>query len=154
MISKIGQTVLTAAVGSSGKETAIGGAVAAIGTFLAVSLGGWDTALKILAYCMAFDYLTGVLGAIKTKKLNSDVMFWGGIRKGVVLAVVGLAVLLDQLIGNDSPVFRTIALYFYIGREGLSIIENLGVLNVLVPQVMKDRLHQLNGKGGGKGADV
>ncbi|WP_081666936.1 phage holin family protein [Paenibacillus pinihumi] len=147
MISKVGQTILTAAVGSSGKETAIGGAVAAIGTFLAASLGGWDTALKILAYCMAIDYITGFLGAVKTKTLNSEVMYWGGIRKGVVLSMVGLAVLFDQLVGNEAPVLRMVVLYFYIGREGLSIIENLGVLNVLVPQAMKDRLQQLNGKG-------
>ncbi|WP_270167617.1 phage holin family protein [Paenibacillus sp. SYP-B4298] len=146
MIKQIGQTVLTAAVGSSGKETAVGGIVAAVGTFLAASLGGWDVALKLLVYCMVIDYATGFLGAIKTKSLNSEVMFWGGVRKGVVMLVVGLTVQLDLFLGNDSPLYRTLALYFYIGREGLSIIENLGVLNVMVPSAVKERLQQLNGK--------
>ncbi|MFD0959788.1 phage holin family protein [Paenibacillus chungangensis] len=143
----IGQLLISAAVGASAKETAFGGAVAAIGTTTAAYLGGWDIALRLLVFCMVADYITGLLGALKLKKLNSEVMFWGGVRKGVVLQVIALCVLLDQFVGNESPVFRTIALYFYIGREGLSIIENLGVLNVWVPQAIKERLQQLNRSG-------
>ncbi|WP_252361744.1 phage holin family protein [Paenibacillus terrae] len=45
---------------------------------------------------MAIDYIFGVLGAVKTKSVNSDVMFWGGIRKITVLFVVGLAAQLDD----------------------------------------------------------
>ena len=146
MIKQIGHSLLSAAVGSNGKETAIGGMAAAIGTTLAASLGGWDIALKLLVFCMVVDYVTGLLGAVKQRRVDSEVMFWGGVRKGVVLLVVALCVLIDQFVGNDSPIFRTIALYFYIGREGLSIVENLGVLNVLVPGVIKEKLKQLNGE--------
>lgn len=28
-------------------------------------------------FCMVADYITGVLGAIKQRNLNSEVMFWG-----------------------------------------------------------------------------
>ncbi len=145
MIKQISHTLLTAAIGANGKEAAAGGIVATIGTSIAAYLGGWDIALKLLVFCMIADYVTGVLGAIKQRKVDSEVMFWGGIRKGVVLGVVVLAVLLDEFMGNASPLFRTIALYFYIGREGLSIIENLGMLNVFVPDAIKGKLQQLNG---------
>ncbi|MNJ57413.1 Holin family protein [compost metagenome] len=97
---------------------------------------------------MAADYITGILGAIKTKTLNSEVMFWGGIRKITVLFVVGLAVLIDGWVGGDASVFRTLAVYFYAGREGLSVVENLGILGVYLPPKVKDFLEQLNEKGG------
>ena len=148
MIKNLLSTIMTAAIGSSEKEAAIGGFFAAIGTTLATALGGWDIALKILLYAMLFDYATGLLAAVKGHVLNSDVMYWGGVRKAVVLGVVGLCVMLDQLFGYDDPVIRTGAVIFYLAREGLSIVENLGKLNVLVPDIVKERLQQL--KGGDK----
>ncbi|WP_135553248.1 phage holin family protein [Paenibacillus cymbidii] len=146
-IKAIGSTLFTAAIGTSGKETFIGGMIAAAGTAVSAWLGGWDTAIKLLLTLMVADYVSGVLGAWKTKSVNSEVMFWGGIRKGVVMAVILLAVQLDQLVGNSAPIFRTIALYFYIGREGLSVVENFGVLGVKLPAAVTKRLEQLQQKG-------
>ena len=140
----IKNTLITAAIGTNGKEAAFGGAVAVVGSAASAFLGGWDITLKLLVYAMIADYITGLLGAIKNKKVDSDVMFWGGVRKSVILLVVGLAVMLDQLMGNDSPVFRTLALYFYIGREGISILENLGHLGVPFPAFFKQIMEQLN----------
>lgn len=147
MIKQLLSTAIKAAAGASGKEAAFGGVFAAVGTTIAAALGGWDIALKILVFAMIFDYITGVLAAVKDKRLDSDIMLWGGIRKLVVGGVIAFAVLLDQFFGNDAPVLRTIAFYFYIGREGLSIVENLGKLNVLVPAGVKDKLQQLKGNG-------
>ncbi|REK69352.1 phage holin family protein [Paenibacillus paeoniae] len=146
MIKQLLSTAITAAAGASGKEAAFGGVIAAVGTTIAAALGGWDVALKILLFAMVFDYVTGVLAAVRDKRLDSDIMLWGGIRKLVVGGVIAFAVLLDQFFGNDAPVIRTIAFYFYLGREGLSIVENLGKLNILVPPGIKDKLQQLKGK--------
>ncbi|MBP1992557.1 phage holin family protein [Paenibacillus eucommiae] len=146
-IKMVGFNLVSAAAGASGKEAAAGGIAAAIGTFATVYLGGWDAPLKILAYLMILDYATGVLGAIKTKNVNSEVMFWGGIRKGVVLLVIFMAVLLDEFAGGNAPVFRTLAIYFYAGREGLSVVENLGPLGVNLPPGIVKFLEQLKGKG-------
>lgn len=151
MIKHLVSTVSTAALGASGKETALGGAIAAIGTALAAVLGGWDISLQILLYAMVLDYATGFLAAAKEKRIDSDVMLWGGVRKVVVLGVIGLCVKLDTLLGYETPILRTAAFYFYLGREGLSIVENLGKLNVLVPDAVKERLQQL--KGGSSNAD-
>lgn len=129
------------------KENLISGFVAVIGTIVTMFLGGWDVALRVLAFCLIVDYATGVLGAIRTKTINSEVMFWGGVRKGIVLVVIALAVMLDQLVGNAAPVFRTMALYFFIGREGLSIVENIGILGVWLPSFFKKTLEQLQQKG-------
>ncbi|NOU68403.1 holin [Paenibacillus sp. LMG 31461] len=137
----------SAAAGATEREFIFSGFVAAVGTFIAAALGGWDVSLKLLAYMMFADYVTGVLGAIKCKNVNSDVMFWGGIRKGIVMLVIFLAVHLDQFIGGNAPIFRTLAIYFYAGREGLSLIENFGVLGVPWPPAIKNALEQLKQKG-------
>ncbi|NTZ20947.1 holin [Paenibacillus sp. JMULE4] len=149
-IRQLGALVITAAAGDTKGETAIGGVVAFIGLIASQYLGGWDTALKVLVFLMIADYISGLLGAVKTKTVNSEIMFWGGIRKGVVLGVIALAVLLDELIGGEVPVFRTIALYFYSGREGLSVVENLGVLGVPLPPALTKFLEQLQQKGDGQ----
>ncbi|OAB26385.1 holin [Paenibacillus macquariensis subsp. defensor] len=145
-VKVFGSTVLTAAVGASGKES-LGGSVVGGLLLAATLLGGWDKPLQILIALMIIDYVTGVLGAFKTKTVNSDVMFWGGIRKVTVLFVVGLSVLIDSWISPGSLMFRTLAIYFYAGREGLSVVENLGVIGVYLPPKVKEFLEQLNEKG-------
>lgn len=135
--------VITAATGSSAKEAAWGGMVA-IGGTIAAFLGGWDKPLQLLLVLMVADYVTGLLGAAKTKSVNSEKMYWGGIRKVTVLFVVGLAALIDGWLQPDAPVFRTAAIFFYAGREGLSVVENLGVLGVPLPGKLREWLEQLN----------
>lgn len=129
------------------KEFSFSTLIAAAGTIASYCLGGWDTALQTLVWCMILDYAFGLLGAIKNKNVNSETMFWGGIRKGIILLVVSLAVMLDSLVGNHEPIFRTMAVYFYVGREGWSIAENLGVLGVPLPGFLAKVLTQLQEKG-------
>lgn len=140
--------VFTAATANNGKEACVGVVAAFIGIVAKEYLGGWDKGLQVLLLLMVADYATGLLGAFKTRTVNSDVMFWGGIRKIVVLFVIGVAVQLDHWIGNDSAVFRMAAIYFYGGREGLSVVENLGTLGVPLPNGMKRFLEQLHVQGG------
>lgn len=145
-IKQISIILYTAAIGSGSREVATGGVTAMAGVLATVAglLGGWDKGLLVLIVLMCGDYATGVMGAFKTKTVSSDVMFWGGIRKATVLFVVGLASLMDDWIQPGAPIFRTAAIYFYAGREGLSVFENLGVLGVPLPQAMKDFLLQLS----------
>jgi toxin secretion/phage lysis holin len=138
--------VWTAALAASGKEAAIGGWAAGAGVALSAALGGWDKALQVLLTLMVIDYLTGVAGAFKTKSVSSDTMFWGGVRKITVLVVVMLASMVDDWVQPGAPIFRTAAIYFYVGREGLSVVENLGVLGVPLPGKLREWLEQLNAK--------
>lgn len=117
--------------------------IASVGTILCSRLGGWDSTLKVLVALMVIDYVTGFLGAIKNKQVNSEIMFWGGIRKGLILAVVIIAVLLDEMVGNTEPILRTLAIYFYVAREGISVTENLGIMGVPLPTSISRVLTQL-----------
>ena len=105
-------------------------------------LGGWDAGLNVLAVCMVLDYITGVLSAIKEKKLSSSVGFWGLLRKGVIFLVVMLAAQLDAALGQEA-VCRTAAILFYIANEAVSMTENAAKLGVPVPGKILDVLEQL-----------
>lgn len=128
------------------KEFVFNTIIAAAGTIITACLGGWDAALRVLVFLMVVDYVTGVLGAIKNKQVSSEVMFWGGIRKIAILAVVAVAVSLDSLLGYSDPVIRTLTIYFYVAREGLSVTENLGIFGVPLPPGVTKVLSQLQEK--------
>ena len=129
------------------KEFSLNTFIAAVGTIISACLGGWDAALRVLIGLMIVDYATGFLGAVKDHKVNSEVMYWGGLRKAGILVVLGIAVQLDQMVGNSAPILRTLAIYFYVSREGISVTENLGILGVPLPPGISRVLTQLQEKG-------
>lgn len=124
----------------------IGLVFASLGTLLTWLFGGWELGLQILIVCMILDYIMGLMCGYKEKGLSSKVGFNGLKRKFTILIILILAVLLDRLIGQEW-VFRTIVIYFYVGMEGLSILENAARLDVRIPGKLKDALIQLREKG-------
>lgn len=129
------------------------GAVAVAGSFVANALGGWDAALKVLVAFMAADYITGVLVAAlwqrsnksDTGALDSKAGFKGLCKKGMILLLVWLGVLLDNAMG--AAYIRTAVVLFFIGNEGLSLLENLGLMGVPFPASLKNMLEALQKKG-------
>ena len=132
------------------REFSLSTIISATGTIITACLGGWDASLKVLITLMVLDYVTGFLGAVRSHKVNSEIMYWGGVRKGIILAVLVVAVLLDEMVGNAEPIFRTLTIYFYVSREGISVMENIGILGVPLPPVIAKTLEQLQQKGEGK----
>lgn len=128
--------------------------LAVIGSTIARFLGGWDTALQTLIVFMALDYLTGLLVAgvfqrsskSETGALESRAGFRGLIRKGLILLVVLLGVQLDHILGLES-FCRTAVILFFCGNEGLSIVENLGIMGVPLPDFVREKFEQLRAKG-------
>lgn len=120
--------------------------ISVIGTVLTYLFGSWDKALIVLITFMVLDYITGIIKAWYKKELSSDTGLHGLARKGTILIVLIIAVLLDRLLNEGTWVFRTLVCYFYIANEGISILENIAVLNVPFPQKLKDVLIQLQEK--------
>ncbi len=114
------------------------------GGAIMAALGGCDTLLKVLIGFVAVDYISGVLLAIKNGNLNSKKGFMGLAKKFMIFLVVFLAHLLDQVTGIEA--IRSMAALFYISNEGISILENLGKLDIKYPQKLKDVLEQLEDK--------
>lgn len=117
--------------------------VAAVGTALSIIVGGWDNLVQALVCFMAADFVLGFVAAAKSHTVDSSVMFWGGVNKVLVLALVALAVVLDGIVGMPQPYIRTAVIWFYIAREGLSLIENYGKMGLPLPAFVKTMLKQI-----------
>lgn len=128
-------------------------ALAAVGSWVANALGGWDASMQVLVALMVADYLTGVLVAAvwhKSSKsssgtLNSVAGFKGILKKCAILLLVWIGVLLDQALG--SAYARTAVVLFFVGNEGISLLENLGLMGVPFPAFLRRALEALRDQG-------
>ncbi|WP_231687541.1 phage holin family protein [Bacillus sp. FJAT-22090] len=114
------------------------------GTIFAFLIGGWHISLTILVAFMVIDIVTGLIKAAIQKKLNSKVSYRGFLKKTSIMLVIIIANLLDLLTASGVPVFRTMAVFFYIGMEGLSIVENLGHIGIPLPKGIIKYIEQLS----------
>ena len=127
--------------------------LAGIGSTISGALGGWDGFLKVLVAMMGCDYITGILvagiwknsGKSDSGALDSKAGFKGIIKKGIILMLVWLGALMDQ--GLSIDYVRNALCMFFIGNEGLSLLENVGLMGVKYPTVLKDALETLRKKG-------
>lgn len=127
--------------------------IASVGGVIASLLGGWDKLLKGLCICMVIDFLTGLILAfifhksLKTKNGCgcSNEIFKGLAKKICILFLVALCVCVDNM--TNAHYIRNTAILFFIGNEGLSIIENTGQMGVPYPEFIKKALEALKDKG-------
>ena len=134
------------------KNVLIGGA-GLVGSAAAYLIGGWDMCVLVFGLFMAIDYLTGFTCAYvfhKSPKTESGdaesrAGFKGLIRKGCMILVVIMAHLLDMLSGYH--VFRDGVCYAFILNEGLSILENMSLMGVYIPEPISRGLELIASKG-------
>lgn len=108
-----------------------------------VVLGGWDGLLSALILFIVVEYLTQILVAILNKQKSSEVGFCGIAKKVSIFFLVAIGNAIDTLIIQKGGMIRTIVLLFYISYEGITILENIAVLGLPIPQKLKDILEQL-----------
>ena len=128
--------------------TWIKGVFALVGGSITAVLGGWDLALQVLVLFVVLDYITGLVAAWYSKTLNSQVGFRGICKKVLLFIPVAICYALDQVIGQE--ILRSLAIFFYLANEGLSITENLGLCGVPVPAQLMAALEQLKQRGEGE----
>ena len=112
--------------------------VCAMITFL---WGKADTIFCVLLCVMVIDYITGVLCAVKEKKLSSKIGFNGLLKKIGILLIVALSQMCANVL--SIPETRSVVIGFYIANEGISILENTKRLGVPLPQKLKDILEKM-----------
>lgn len=116
--------------------------LSAIGSTICAAFGGWDQGIICLCVFIGLDLATGLINALCFK--NSDKTESGSyrsaeMRKGLmrkcgIFACIIVAVMLDNLLG--VPYLRDITIIFFIINEGMSLIENLGLMGVPVPKAI------------------
>lgn len=119
------------------------------GSMLVAAFGGWDTALIALVICMGVDYVSGSIVALvfhnsrksETGAYNSTYGLKGLCKKGLMLLFVIVAVQVDRLMGSEYV--RDAVCIGFCTNEVLSIVENLGLAGVPMPQAVVKALEQL-----------
>ena len=109
--------------------------------------------MQVLVALMVADYLTGVLVAAVWQRsdksasgaLDSKAGFKGILKKCMILLLVWIGVLLDNATGVNY--IRTAVVLFFIGNEGISLLENLGLMGVPFPAFLQRALEALRDKG-------
>ena len=113
-------------------EFLIAGFVGILGWFF----GGLDGFLKVLIAATVIDYITGICKAGIKGKISSEVGFKGIARKVIMFFFVGLANIIDVHMLGNTAALRTAVCLFYIGNEGISIVENAEKIGVPIPQFL------------------
>lgn len=122
------------------------------GSCIATLCGGWDSGLKALVIFMVIDYLSGLIVAgvfhnsTKTESgaLQSKAGLKGLFRKVMILACVLIATQLDIVIG--SSYIRDAVIIGFMANEGISILENAGLMGIKFPQVLQNGIDILTTK--------
>ena len=109
-----------------------------------------DGFLYALLVFVVVDYLTGLMAAFIQKKISSEVGFRGICRKVAIFCLVGIAHILDAQVIKTGSVLRTAIVFFYLSNEGISILENITIIGLPVPQKLRDVLEQIRDKDGGE----
>lgn len=120
-----------------------------LGAGIAWAFGGWDAAMMALVICMAVDYISGSLVALvfhnsqksETGAYNSTYGLKGLCKKGLMLLFVLVAVQVDRILGADYV--RDAVCIGFCSNEVLSIVENLGLAGIPMPQAVIKALEQL-----------
>ncbi len=115
-------------------------------------IGGWSEDLTTLLIFMAVDFFLGLaIAAVWKKSPKSDTgslsswSAWKGLcRKGAALLVILIAYRLDVTLGVNY--IRTAVIIAFIVNEGISILENLGIMGVKYPEALKKALDILTDK--------
>lgn len=123
-----------------------------LGAMAAAAFGGWDAAMAALLTCMAVDYLSGSVVALvfhkstksETGAYNSGYGLKGLCKKGLMLLFVLVAVRIDRLLGVSYV--RDGVCIGFCSNEILSIVENLGLAGVPMPEAVTRALEQLQKK--------
>lgn len=120
-----------------------GAIVSVVGSICSYSLG-WNGILEALVFAMAIDYSSGLLAAYINPgmKLDSRKGFRGIAKKIMILLLVSLAHFVDQATGQTFV--QIVAIWFFLGNEGLSIVENAANAGLPIPQKLRDTLEQLS----------
>ncbi len=116
-------------------EFIFAGIVGMLGWFF----GGLDGYIKVLIAFTVVDYISGICRAGSEGKISSAKCFKGIARKVIMFSLVGVAHLIDQFLPGEKDAFRIAIILFYVGNEGISIVENADKLGVPIPKFLRGK---------------
>ena len=117
-----------------------------INSLLYCILGEYDGAFYTLVVFVVIDYVTSIICAIINRELARVVSAKHLlISKASLFIIVGMGNILDKYVfASYDGALRIVIIFFYISNEGLSILENLSVIGLPIPNKLKDTLNLLH----------
>lgn len=125
------------------ENTKISGGVAALAGGVSYALGGIDQALITLAFFIGMDFILGVVHAGMDRKLSTDELLKGVIKKVGFFFLVAVVVQIERLANGEAGPLRDLVIFFLVSNEGLSILGHLEAFGVPMPEKIKDVLKSL-----------
>jgi len=129
--------------------------IGVVGAYISHLFGGWTASLTTLCIFMGIDLITGLIVAgvfhkstkTETGALQSKIGWQGLCRKGMTLLLILVAHRIDIALG--TVYVKDGVCIAFIVNEGVSIIENGGLMGIPIPKILTDAIDVLkNGKGG------
>lgn len=131
-------------------EVIFKGGTAILGGGLGYLFGGWGGLLPVLLIFMVIDQISGLLASYIEGKLSSKVGTKGIAKKIFILCVIIVAHLIDLILAEsgmyDGQMIREAAVFFYLGNELLSFVENAGRIGIPLPSQLTNAVAVLKGK--------
>lgn len=119
--------------------------IVVLGAIFGYLFGGFDALLGAFMMILIIDTCTGMLKAWLKGEYSSKKFREGFVKKiGYMIAII-LAVQIDKLIGNAGT-SRTALLFAFSANESASIIENLGLMGVPIPDFLSESIACLKKK--------
>ena len=133
-------------------KNVICGIIGIVGGFIANAFGGWSAALTTLLIFMGVDYISGLIlaGVFHASPKSEDGTLesyagWKGlVRKGMTLLIVLIGARLDLMLGVNY--IRDAMVIAFCVNELLSIIENMGLMGVPMPEILTNAIEMLKSK--------
>lgn len=97
--------------------------------------------LKALLTLMALDILMGVIVASADRKLSSNSMWRGMVKKSGILVLIAATHALEW--GTQILISGAVTTFFCL-NELLSMVEHAERLGIPIPSVLRERLRQLD----------
>ena len=112
---------------------------------LSYLLGGFDSLLTVFSIIILVDTVTGMLKAWNLGEYQSSKFRSGFVKKSGYLLGIILTVQIDVMLDSNGAL-RDAVLTFFVVNESFSIIENLGQMGVVFPNVLTNALKVLKEK--------
>ncbi|EKQ51382.1 MULTISPECIES: phage holin family protein [unclassified Clostridium] len=129
------------------------GTVCIAGGVLGNLFGGWDKLIYALIICSIIDYFTGGAVAVIFKNspktptggAESKAGFIGLVKKISIYLMIIVVVQIDIVV-NSNGFLRNAAIIGFMTNEVLSIVENLGLMGIKMPEAVTNAVDILKRK--------
>lgn len=118
--------------------------LALLGMVHGVIFGEMNSLYIALIIFVVIDYITGVLDAIYTHTLSSEIGYKGIFKKVCIFILVAVGNVIDVYIIKEGAAVRSSVIFFYIANEGISILENVVTLGLPVPEKLYQILKNID----------